>query len=43
VYHAEQKRNFSIFNTEQKKKVAVTIQVFVGTKTGWFRVFAAIM
>jgi len=42
VYHAEQKRNFSIFNTEQKKrKVAVTIQVFVGTKTGWFRGFCS--
>jgi hypothetical protein len=41
VYHAVQKRNFSIFNTEQKKKVALTIQVFVGTKTGWFRGFCS--
>jgi predicted nucleic acid-binding OB-fold protein len=41
VYHAVQKRNFSIFNTVQKKKVAVTIQDFVGTKTGWFRGFCS--
>lgn len=30
---------YSIQN--KKKKVAVTIQVFVGTKTGWFRGFCS--
>jgi hypothetical protein len=30
---------YSIQN--RKKKVAVTIQVFVGTKTGWFRGFCS--
>jgi sulfite reductase alpha subunit-like flavoprotein len=43
AYHAGHKRNFSIFNREKKKKkkVALAIQVFVGTKTGWFRGFCS--
>jgi hypothetical protein len=41
VYHAVHKRKLFNIQYKIKKKVAVTVQVFVGTKTGWFRGFCS--
>jgi hypothetical protein len=40
VHHATNRETFQ-YSIQNRKKVAVTIQVFVGTKTGWFRGFCS--
>lgn len=40
VHHATNRGTFQ-YSIQNGKKVAVTIQVFVGTKTGWFRGFCS--
>lgn len=40
VHHATNRETFQ-YSIQNGKKVAVTIQVFVGTKTGWFRGFCS--
>jgi hypothetical protein len=40
VHHAIHIETFQ-YSIQNRKKVALTIQVFVGTKTGWFRGFCS--